>query len=89
MVNTQGSVLVLDLSNLFGISEVRAPISAYWKKRAVNPFSRRRRPAGSNLTDAENQEVVLEDRYQLASDPKKRIAQAAAAMIREGNGDPR
>ena len=31
MVNTQGSVLVLDLSNLFGISEV--PISAYWKKK--------------------------------------------------------
>ena len=37
-----------------------------------------------DLTDAENQEVVLEDRYQLASDPKKRIAQAAVAMIREG-----
>lgn len=71
MVNTQGSVLVLDLSNLFGISGVTiAPISAYWKKRTVNPFSRRRRRAGSDLTDAENQEVVLEDRYQLASDPK-------------------
>ncbi len=28
--------------------------------------------------------MVLEDRYQLASDPKKRIAQAAVAMIREG-----
>ncbi|MEA7595316.1 IMP dehydrogenase, partial [Salmonella enterica subsp. enterica serovar Virginia] len=26
----------------------------------------------------------LEDRYQLASDPKKRIAQAAAAMVEEG-----
>lgn len=27
---------------------------------------------------------MLEDRYQLASDPKKRIAQAAVAMIQEG-----
>ncbi len=71
MVNTQGSVLVLDLSNLFGISEVtiRADL-AYWKKRTVNPFHGGAARAGSDLTDAENQEVVLEDRYQLASDPK-------------------
>jgi DeoR family galactitol utilization operon repressor len=39
---------------------------------------------GSSLAESENQEVVLEDRYQLASDPKKRIAQAAAAMIDVG-----
>jgi DeoR family galactitol utilization operon repressor len=36
------------------------------------------------LTDAENQEVVLKIAIISASDPKKRIAQAAVAMIREG-----
>ncbi|PAP18345.1 transcriptional regulator, partial [Salmonella enterica subsp. enterica serovar Virchow] len=39
---------------------------------------------GSHLAEGDNQEVILEDRYQLASDPKKRIAQAAAAMVEEG-----
>ena len=86
MVNTQGSVLVLDLSNLFGISEVtiRADLRLLEEKGLLTRFHGGAARAGSDLTDAENQEVVLEDRYQLASDPKKRIAQAAAAMIREG-----
>ena len=86
MVNTQGSVLVLDLSNLFGISEVtiRADLRLLEEKGLLTRFHGGAARAGSDLTDAENQEVVLEDRYQLASDPKKRIAHAAAAMIREG-----
>lgn len=86
MVNTQGSVLVLDLSNLFGISEVtiRADLRLLEEKGLLTRFHGGAARAGSDLTDAENQEVVLEDRYQLASDPKKRIAQAAVAMIREG-----
>ncbi|HBW8891275.1 TPA: DeoR/GlpR transcriptional regulator [Klebsiella pneumoniae] len=82
MVNTQGSVLVLDLSNLFGISEVtiRADLRLLEEKGLLTRFHGGAARAGSDLTDAENQEVVLEDRYQLASDPKKRIAHAEALV---------
>lgn len=86
LVNTQGSVLVLDLSNAFGISEVtvRADLRLLEEKGLVTRFHGGAAKPGSNLAESDNQEVVLEDRYQMASDPKKRIAQAAAAMIDEG-----
>ena len=86
MVNTQGSVLVLELSNLFGISEVtiRADLRMLEEKGLLTRFHGGAARPGSDLTESDNLEVVLEDRYQLASDPKKRIAQAAAAMIHEG-----
>ncbi|WES67845.1 DeoR/GlpR family DNA-binding transcription regulator [Superficieibacter sp. HKU1] len=86
LVNSQGSVLVLDLSNTFGISEVtiRADLRLLEDKGLVTRFHGGAARPDSNLTDNDNQEVVLEERYQLASDPKKRIAQAAAAMIEEG-----
>lgn len=86
MVNTQGSVLVLDLSNLFGISEVtiRADLRLLEEKGLLTRFHGGAARPGSNLTETDNQEVMLEDRYQLASDPKKRIAKAAAALIKEG-----
>jgi len=86
MVNTQGSVLVLDLSNLFGISEVtiRADLRLLEEKGLLTRFHGGAARPGSNLTESDNQEVILEDRYQLASDPKKRIAKAAAALIKEG-----
>lgn len=86
MVNTQGSVLVLDLSNHFGISEVtiRADLRMLENKGLVTRFHGGAARAGSNLTETDNQEVMLEDRYQLASDPKKRIAREAASLIKEG-----
>lgn len=86
LVNVQGSVMVLDLSNLFGISEVtiRTDLRLLEEKGLVTRFHGGAARPGSNLAESENQEVVLEDRYQLASDPKKRIAQAAAAMIDAG-----
>ena len=86
MVNTQGSVLVLDLSNLFGISEVtiRADLRLLEEKGLLTRFHGGAARPGSNLAESDNQEVILEDRYQLASDPKKRIAKAAAALIKEG-----
>ncbi|VDZ86258.1 Glycerol-3-phosphate regulon repressor [Kluyvera intermedia] len=86
MVNTQGSVLVLDLSNLFGISEVtiRADLRLLEEKGLLTRFHGGAARPGSNLTETDNQEVMLEDRYQLASDPKKRIAKAAALLIKEG-----
>ena len=86
LVNLQGSVMVLDLSNLFGISEVtiRTDLRLLEEKGLVTRFHGGAARPGSSLAESENQEVVLEDRYQLASDPKKRIAQAAAAMIEVG-----
>ncbi|MBV7404968.1 DeoR/GlpR family DNA-binding transcription regulator [Enterobacter sp. ENT03] len=86
LINTQGSVLVLDLSNTFGISEVtiRADLRLLEEKGLVTRFHGGAAKPGSHLAEGDNQEVILEDRYQLASDPKKRIAQAAAAMIEEG-----
>ena len=73
MVNTQGSVLVLDLSNLFGISEVtiRADLRLLEEKGLLTRFHGGAARRGSNLTEGDNLEVVLEDRYQLDSDPKK------------------
>jgi DeoR family galactitol utilization operon repressor len=72
MVNAQGSVLVLDLSNLFGISEVtiRADLRLLEEKGLLTRFHGGAARPGSNLTEGDNLEVVLEDRYQLASDPK-------------------
>ena len=91
MVNAQGSVLVLDLSNLFGISEVtiRADLRLLEEKGLLTRFHGGAARPGSNLTEGDNLEVVLEDRYQLASDPKKRIAQAAVAMISDYSADCR
>ncbi|MCE0828258.1 DeoR/GlpR family DNA-binding transcription regulator [Buttiauxella sp. A2-C2_NF] len=86
MVNSQGSVLVLDLSNTFGISEVtiRADLRMLEEKGLVTRFHGGAARPGSSLMEAENVEVMLEDRYQLAKDPKKRIADAAASMIKDG-----
>ncbi len=86
LVNANGSVLVLDLSNSFGISEVtiRADLRLLEEKGLVTRFHGGAAKPGSNLGENENQEVLLEDRYSLASDPKKRIALAAVTMIEEG-----
>lgn len=86
LVNTQGSVLVIDLSNTFAISEVtiRADLRLLEEKGLVTRFHGGAAKPGTHMMDSENQEVILEDRYKLASDPKKRIAQAATAMIEEG-----
>ncbi len=67
MVNAQGSVLVLDLSNLFGISEVtiRADLRLLEEKGLLTRFHGGAARPGSNLTEGDNLEVVLEDRYQL------------------------
>ena len=51
MVNTQGSVLVLDLSNLFGISEVtiRADLRLLEEKGLLTRFHGGAARPGSNL----------------------------------------
>lgn len=86
LVHSQGSALVLDLSNAFGTSEVtiRADLRLLEDKGLVTRFHGGAAKPGSNLAETDSQEVVLEERYKLASDPKKRIAQAAVKMIAEG-----
>jgi DeoR family transcriptional regulator, galactitol utilization operon repressor len=86
LVNAQGSVLVIDLSNTFGISEVtiRADLRLLEEKGLVTRFHGGAAKPGTHMMESDNQEVTLEDRYKLASDPKKRIAQAATGMIEEG-----
>ncbi|MBA7802807.1 DeoR/GlpR transcriptional regulator [Citrobacter freundii] len=86
LVNKQGSVLVIDLSNAFGISEVtiRADLRLLEEKGLVTRFHGGAAKPGISMMENENQEVELEERYKLASDPKKRIAQAAASTIEEG-----
>lgn len=86
IINSQGSVLVLDLSNAFGISEVtiRADLRMLEEKGLVTRFHGGAARPNSSLMEAENLEMMLEDRFQLAKDPKKRIADAAAEMIKDG-----
>lgn len=86
LVNTHGSVLVLDLSNTFDISEVtiRADLRLLEEKGLVTRFHGGAAKPGNSAAENDNHEVLLEARYQLAKDPKKRIAQTAAAMIEEG-----
>jgi DeoR family transcriptional regulator, galactitol utilization operon repressor len=88
LVNSQGSVLVLDLSNTFGISEVtiRADLRLLEDKGLVTRFHGGAARPGTNLIENDNQEVVLEERYQLASDPKKRIAPKKPIVARSPNG---
>lgn len=88
LVNQQESVLVTDLSSAFDVSEVtiRADLRLLEEKGQVMRFhGGAARPPAGQQSEAEIQEVVLEDRYRLAKDPKKRIAQAAAAMVQPGD----
>lgn len=80
--------MVPDLSKLFGISEVtiRADLRVLEEKGLIARFHGGATMPGNQLVenDYQNQEILLEDRYQLAKDPKKRIAEMAARQIKEG-----
>lgn len=88
MVNEYGSVLVSNLSSSFEVSEVtiRADLRLLEQKGLLTRFHG---GAGKNVQqiDASNAEgeMVLEERYRQAEDPKKRIALAAAAMVKPGD----
>ncbi len=86
MIQQQGSVLVLDLAKRFNLSEVtiRGDLRFLEAKGLATRFHGGAALPTTHLAETPNPEVVLEDRYQLAADPKKRIAQAATAMISEG-----
>lgn len=61
LINTQGSVLVMDLSNTFGISEVtiRADLRLLEEKGLVTRFHGGAAKPGSHLAEGDNQEVIL------------------------------
>jgi len=90
LVNENGSVLVSDVSNAFGVSEVtiRADLRLLEQKGLMTRFhggaGKGTPPAETNSATAAG-ELVLEDRYRQAEDPKKRIALAAAAMVKPGD----
>lgn len=86
MVNMQGSVLVLDFLNFFGIFEVMICVDfcLLEEKGLLICFYGGVVCVGSDLIDVENQEVVFEDCYQFVSDFKKCIVYVVVVMICEG-----
>ncbi|WP_330981928.1 MULTISPECIES: DeoR/GlpR family DNA-binding transcription regulator [Enterobacterales] len=89
MVNTKGSVTSNDLASEFAVSGVtiRADLHYLEKKGLLIRFHG---GAAQNLTTVqalltEGKELSLTDRYELASDPKERIAIQAASLVQEGD----
>ena len=84
LVNEQGTVLVQDLAGVFAASEatIRADLRFLEQKGVVTRFHGGAAKIMSG--NSETQEVGFKERFQLASAPKNRIAQAAVKMIHEG-----
>ncbi|MFS7249646.1 DeoR/GlpR family DNA-binding transcription regulator [Rahnella rivi] len=90
LVNQKGTVQVAELSNAFGVSEVtvRADLTLLGQKGELTRFhggAAKREDKASYEQDKPQDELILEERYLQASDPKKRIAQAAAGMVKPGD----
>ncbi|WP_219816711.1 DeoR/GlpR family DNA-binding transcription regulator [Citrobacter amalonaticus] len=85
-VNEQGTVLVQDLSNIYSTSEatIRADLRFLEKKGVVTRFHGGAAKITTGNVETEMQEIGFKERFQLASAPKNRIAQAALKMINEG-----
>ena len=86
LVNEQGTVLVQDLAGVFAASEatIRADLRFLEQKGVVTRFHGGAAKIMSGNSHTETQEVGFKERFQLASAPKNRIAQAAVKMIHEG-----
>ena len=86
LVNEQGTVLVQDLAGVFAASEatIRADLRFLEQKGGVTRFHGGAAKIMSGNSETETQEVGFKERFQLASAPKNRIAQAAVKMIHEG-----
>lgn len=90
MVNRTGSQLVNDISASLGVTEVtvRADLRLLEERGLLTRFhggaAKIDLPAGPASTP-DNPEVSLTERYKLATDPKNRIAIAAARMVKEGD----
>ena len=90
MVNRTGSVLVNDISARLGVTEVtvRADLRLLEERGLLSRFhggAARKEGSVPAETTMETSEVSLTDRYQLAADPKRRIAIEAAKLVREGD----
>lgn len=90
LVNQNGSVQVADLSNSFAVSEVtiRSDLGLLEQKGELTRFhgGAAKRKDKENIEEEKHQdEMVLEERYLQAGDPKKRIVQAAAGMVKPGD----
>lgn len=90
LVNESGSVLVADLSSAFEVSEVtvRSDLSLLAQKGLLSRFhggASKRKEEAVTEHEKPQDEMMLEQRYLQATDPKKRIAQAAAGMVKPGD----
>lgn len=88
LVNMHGSVLVSKISSELGVSEVtiRADLRLLEERGLLARFhggAAKRKNSGQESIG--NKELNLSDRYHVATDPKRRIAAAAANMVREGD----
>ena len=89
MVNASGKVFVTQLSNTFEISEVtiRSDLRQLEKKGLLTRFH----GGASKIAEEPAQtaalpnELMLEERYQQAMEPKKRIAILAASFVKPGD----
>ena len=83
LVNEQGTVLVQDLAGVFAASEatIRADLRFLEQKGVVTRFHGGAAKIMSGNSETETQEVGFKERFQLASAPKNRIAQAAVKDI--------
>ncbi|MCA1179497.1 MULTISPECIES: DeoR/GlpR family DNA-binding transcription regulator [unclassified Pantoea] len=89
MVNSSGSRLVTDISAELGVTEVtvRADIRLLEERGLVTRFhgGAASIEASANDVNVINTEVSLSERYEIAADPKQRIAIAAARLVKEGD----
>lgn len=89
MVNSTGSRLVNDISTELGVTEVtvRADLRLLEKRGLLTRFhgGAARIDATASDTAYPSAEISLNERYQLAADPKKRIALEAAKLVKEGD----
>ena len=89
MVNTTGSKLVNDISAELGVTEVtvRADLRLLEERGLLTRFhggaARVDTSGGENAVASA--EISLTECYQLAADPKKRIAIEAARLVKEGD----
>lgn len=89
LVNSRGSVLVSDIAAELSVTEVtvRADLRLLEERNLLTRFHGGAARIENMAGDAPpaSAEVSLAERYQLAADPKKRIAIAAAKLVNEGD----
>lgn len=88
LINTNGSVLVSEISSKMGVSEVtiRSDLNLLEERGLLMRFhGGAAKWKDTRLEVAGNKELNLNDRYNVATDPKQRIAAAAANLVREGD----